>query len=543
MDYLERDKPDIKCIVEMKLRPNIQVDWFGDGNYRLWRKDVKEKSEGGIIVLTRKNLTVKNMSLGGNGEEVVGLVVTDERQDINIVTLDVPPKTSAWPNEQYDDMVRSTIKRMKIEVAIRDRDVIVGDFNCREVMWEEFEVGNGEEWGEQMLDFAMENLLTQWVRHPIKGRQGDTLSRLDLIFTKGVQIRQGIEYECPLGKSDHELLKFCLDVGLRVENGDGYKEELLNYARARYNDLRRYCGNVDWSTMYQEVSIQSKYDKFMKIYNKALENSVLKYTKKTLRRNQWFNKNCKKAKSEKEKALRNYKRNNEEAETEAYRTARNRYAEVRQKAQKEYEQKIVENCERDQKVFHKFINSKLQKKEIVKKVKVGDDVYEDVSDIVAKLNDCFCKIFTSETEFNGIILPEKKQIQDVIVSKSDIEKVVNGMDINKSIGPDGVSGRMLKECQEQLLEPILDIMKTPITIGQVPGEWKRADVVPIEKSGCRMEPLNYRPVSLTTIICKICEEIIKAKWCEFLESEGILRENQFGFRIGKSCVSNLLCFY
>ncbi|MPC98925.1 hypothetical protein E2C01_094312 [Portunus trituberculatus] len=160
----------------------------------------------------------------------------------------------------------------------------------------------------------MENLLTQWVRHPTRGQQGDTPLRLDLIFTKGAQLRQGIEHECPLGKSDHELLKFYLDVGLSVENGDGYKEECLNYARARYNDLKRYFDNVDWSAMYQEVSIQFKYNKFMEIYNKAMENFVPKYTKKTLRRNQWFNKNCKKAKSEKEKTWRKYKKINKEME-------------------------------------------------------------------------------------------------------------------------------------------------------------------------------------------------------------------------------------
>ncbi|MPC81113.1 hypothetical protein E2C01_075714 [Portunus trituberculatus] len=145
----------------------------------------------------------------------------------------------------------------------------------------------------------MENLLSQWVKYPTRSWQGDTLSRLDLIFTKGVQLGKGIEHECSLGKSDNELLKFYLDVGLRVENGNGYKEEYLNFAKVRYNDLRRYFGNV--FTVYQEVSIQSKYDKFMEIYNKAVENSVPKYTKKTLRRNQWFNENYKKVKSEKEK--------------------------------------------------------------------------------------------------------------------------------------------------------------------------------------------------------------------------------------------------
>ncbi|MPC51827.1 hypothetical protein E2C01_045681 [Portunus trituberculatus] len=60
-----------------------------------------------------------------------------------------------------------------------------------------------------------------------------------------------------------------------------------------------------------------------------MENFVPKHTKKTLRRNQWFNENCKKAKSEKENVWRKYKRINEEVERKAYRTGKNRYVVVR----------------------------------------------------------------------------------------------------------------------------------------------------------------------------------------------------------------------
>ena len=58
-----------------------------------------------------------------------------------------------------------------------------------------------------------------------------------------------------------------------------------------------------------------------------------------------------------------------------------------------------------------------------------------------------------------------------------------------------------------------------------------------------MEPLNYRPVSLRSILCKICEEVIKERWMAHLKEENIFNEGQFNFRKGKSCVSNLLCFY
>ena len=55
--------------------------------------------------------------------------------------------------------------------------------------------------------------------------------------------------------------------------------------------------------------------------------------------------------------------------------------------------------------------------------------------------------------------------------------------------------------------------------GKVPNEWKRAEIIPIHKSSNKEEPLNYRPVSLTSIICKVCEKIIKKQWTRYLEKE------------------------
>ena len=49
-------------------------------------------------------------------------------------------------------------------------------------------------------------------------------------------------------------------------------------------------------------------------------------------------------------------------------------------------------------------------------------------------------------------------------------------------------------------------------------------------------------MSLTSIVCKVCE-VIKKQWTEYLEREGIITDKQFGFRKGRSCVANLLSFY
>ena len=60
--------------------------------------------------------------------------------------------------------------------------------------------------------------------------------------------------------------------------------------------------------------------------------------------------------------------------------------------------------------------------------------------------------------------------------------------------------------------------------GRVPIAWKRADIVPIYKGGNKGDPLNYRPVSLTSVVVKICERLIKNRWMKHLEESKVLTD-------------------
>ena len=73
--------------------------------------------------------------------------------------------------------------------------------------------------------------------------------------------------------------------------------------------------------------------------------------------------------------------------------------------------------------------------------------------------------------------------------------------------------------------------------------WKSANITSIFKKGNKSNPLNYRPVSLTSVICKMLERLIREEWVDMLEKQKMLTGKQFGFRQGRSCVSNLLSYY
>ena len=76
--------------------------------------------------------------------------------------------------------------------------------------------------------------------------------------------------------------------------------------------------------------------------------------------------------------------------------------------------------------------------------------------------------------------------------------------------------------------------------GSVPKEWKCANVTPIFKKGSKLNPGNYRPVSLTCIICKIMESVIKDSLVEHLTKNNLIFNSQLGFMAKKSCLTNLL---
>ncbi len=86
------------------------------------------------------------------------------------------------------------------------------------------------------------------------------------------------------------------------------------------------------------------------------------------------------------------------------------------------------------------------------------------------------------------------------------------------------------------------IFNMSLESGTVLTAWKTATVTPIFKKGTKGDPGNYRPVSLTSVPCKILESIIKDKIMDHLLENNLIRDSQHGFMPGRSCATNLVEF-
>ena len=120
---------------------------------------------------------------------------------------------------------------------------------------------------------------------------------------------------------------------------------------------------------------------------------------------------------------------------------------------------------------------------------------------------------------------------------------INNTKENKSPGVDGIAPKILKETVEQISTPLAHVFNMLLQEGIVPFEWKEANIIPLFKKGSRNKSVNYRPVSLASVICKVLETIIRDHMMDFLIKHKLINPSQHGFLKAKSCLTNVLYFF
>ena len=121
----------------------------------------------------------------------------------------------------------------------------------------------------------------------------------------------------------------------------------------------------------------------------------------------------------------------------------------------------------------------------------------------------FCRVFTKEPDGELPAFPPKTDREiEMNLNVDIVKKEILFININKAVGPDEIHPRMLKELVDYITIPLFIIKKLLIT-GNLPDDWKLADVSPIFKNGAKKLTENYCPISRTSISCRILEKIIK----------------------------------
>ena len=212
-----------------------------------------------------------------------------------------------------------------------------------------------------------------------------------------------------------------------------------------------------------------------------------------------------------------------------------------------HEKGVVEKGKENPKAFWNYVNKKFKVKSNIPDLYVEDDESSDNmtksdSEKAERLGEFFAGVFTNEIEelWDLANKPECKKKIKLVIDKEIILKKLRKLKVSKSPGPDGIYPRILHETGEKLVNVLMIIFKTSLATGKLPRTWKDANISAIHKKGSKHRAGNYRPVSLTSIVCKILESIIRDAIVEYMKENLLFSGKQFGFIGGRSTSLQLL---
>ena len=131
-------------------------------------------------------------------------------------------------------------------------------------------------------------------------------------------------------------------------------------------------------------------------------------------------------------------------------------------------------------------------------------------------------------------------MENVTVSCKGVVKLLKNLKPHKSAEPDDFPLMLLREAADEIAPAITLLFQASLKQWNTPSTWRKALVVPIFKKGSKSDESNYRPISLTSVLCKLCEHILHSTIITHLASHKILSDAQHGFRKRRSCDIQLL---
>ena len=526
-------KYDVIGIVETFLNDDIfdvEVNLTGYKMYRKDRRLVRDNRGGGVMLYIADNLASQELhELNKIKCESVWAEVIISR--LCKVTIGV-----CYKNPTIDDCelnrLYSTIRQ-----ASKDETMVMGDFNFPTINWQTYEA---EGKGVEFRNLIIESCLNQHVTDPTRKE-----NVLDLVLTSSPEMIDEVLVNENLGNSDHNSLSWNLNYSVERKIVKNYRRK---FHCGNYEDMRKWFKGINWLDMFESLDVENRWKLFRGAVDTAVKMFVPVETNKQRKFPKWMNRKAKRARNVKIKLYRKYKDTGTYNDFVEYKNARNRATREFRNAKRSFEKRLCENIKNNPKSFYSYVRSTTKFRATVGPLTDPEGhIVSDNKIMSSILNDYFQTVFTVEPDNDMIpeveLKVEPESCMHIIdLDQQKIEEKLAKLKPDKSPGVDMISSRMLKECAKELSLPLLILFKDSLDSGMVPMDWRCANVTAIYKKGLRALPSNYRPISLTTHVCKVFESIIRDEVTTHLSRLKLINSTQHGFVTKRSCLTNLLEF-
>jgi len=511
--------------------------------FNVVRTDRLDRRGGGVCALVNKRFNMAPVQVA-DGVEIAAFDIFFPSTKYRFIVCYRPP---------YYDSTALTYLTAFIAVLESLCDInynvfIVGDFNMPYICWSDLSCfGKQVNFSNIMLDFVCDHGLTQCVLEPTRNT-----NILDLVFTGDPLLVTECVVSPPFMDCDHMTVQFSLSLPAaaagNVSPSAADNDDILcyyNYNAADYEGLNNYLSRVNWQDIFvsNADNINECLNAFSVVLNEAIDlfvplkvfdANVPPQYKKNLPlfiRQLYRKKNA---------SWRLYKQHKTESLLAKYKIACNKCKDAYAKFVYARENALIDKGNLG--AFYRYVNSKLVFKSGIGVLKGNDGMFIYDDETKARLlNDFYSSVFTTDNntlpQFSSRV---NADLNHVDFSPSVIFKHLNSLKPKTSGGPDGLTALFLKNVAGTLAWPLSLLYSKSFELSTLPDIWKSAVVTPVFKKGSPSSVSNYRPISLTCIICKIMESIIKDSLISYLLENRLITKQQHGFLAKHSTCSQLL---
>ncbi|MCP4268390.1 MAG: hypothetical protein GY777_22910, partial [Candidatus Brocadiaceae bacterium] len=508
---------------------------FAIPGYCLFNSERKNKVGGGVLLYVKDNLSP---------------ILLSKPTIINVDNLYVQIKNKSHSKLTIGITYRPPAQSSEIDLSIYDQiaetccqgdAVIFGDFNLPVTKWGE---PISSHTGLGLYRNLQESSLYQLVNKPTRGE-----NILDLILATDDNLVNNVEVGDEFSSSDHRIISFNLK--FNSDLGQESHEKIPDYKKANFAKLKTAIENRDWNSIHTTSDIEKSWKNFNSLYNKAVDACVPMRNRRTIRnfKPKWWNNNIKTCLKEKKHAHHRFKLSQSNNDKITYDIQRRRAKKLIKQSKRNLEAHIANNSKENPKEFYGYIRKKkVLAPSIGPIADENGEVTSDEAEMASILNKFFASVFTIEStheipQAQRLEIEEANYLRNIEFNEGDVLQIINKTKINKTPGPDKIAPKILKEVKDGIVKPLTLYFNKSINMGKVPEAWKLANVTPIFKKGCKSQPGNYRPISLTSVVCKLMETIIRDNIVKHLETNKLLNDTQHGFRNKRSCLTHLLDFF
>ncbi|KAI8501334.1 hypothetical protein Bbelb_206050 [Branchiostoma belcheri] len=491
----------------------------------------------GFTAHTNFNPDQKN--LGALGQRGIVIYTADHIDATEVSYNDIEFQEHLW----VQVVNRTLVTPLQVVVGTRPTHLLItGDFNYPEIDWKQTTSrANDAHPSHQFLRCVHENLLYQHVFKPTRYRPGEVPNVLDLVLTNEDGMVENIEYLPGIGQSDHIRLQF--EIKLYTERKDNSKPR-LNLYRGDYASIAADLAGIDWDTRLENKSFDEAYSDFKNVLQASIDSHIPRTSKKSSKRNLFATLEVKKLSKKKRASWDRYTISGDEVDYARYSATRNDLRRLTRRLRYEFESNLVRDLKQNPKSFWRYVNSRLKTKTTIGDIKKADGTMTSSNKEKADtLNQYFCSVFTEEDTDN---MPRMEAmyhgspLEDIPITPETVLKKLKKLKKGKSPGSDELHPKILAEVAETVANPLALILRKSLDEGRLADEWRTAHITAIHKKGPKTEPGNYRPISLTSVIVKLFESVLRDALVEHMMLNDLFCDQQHGFVPGRSCTTQLI---